>query len=832
MTAFNPIPALSQELGLQSKTVSAVVRMLDEGNTIPFVARYRKEATGGLDEVQLRSIQERYQYLQELEQRRETVLSSIEQQGKLTDPLRQQINACTTKSALEDLYLPYKPKRRTRATIAKEKGLEPLAERILAQPHTGTPEAEAAAFVDPEKGVDDDAAALAGARDIIAERLAEQANIRAFARELYNSEGAFAAEPAPGASDKPTKFEQYYAFREAVASIPSHRYLAIRRGEREKVLRVSVDVDEQKLLEGVRARSGHTPQSPFAGQLEAAIQDSVQRLLRPSIETDVRVDAKMRADTAAVEVFARNLRDLLLAAPLGEHPVIGIDPGLRTGCKCAVVDPTGRFVQHVTLYLQGSEKKLQEARAQLLALVANHTPFAIAVGNGTGGRETETFVRTTLREAGHDNVVVVSVNESGASVYSASEIARAEFPDLDLTIRGAISIARRLQDPLAELVKIDPKSIGVGQYQHDVHQPLLQRKLDEVVESCVNHVGVNLNTASAPLLARVAGIGEGLAKRLVEHRNAHGAFQNRQQLLEVSGLGPKTFEQAAGFLRIRDGQNPLDASAVHPERYGLIDRIAADLGVDVAQLLGDAAAAERIDIPYYAAAFADAGVGEPTLRDIVSELAKPGRDPRASFAPPRFREDVNTLEDLQTGMELEGVVTNVTNFGAFVDIGVHQDGLVHVSALAQRFVKDPTQVVRPGDKLKVWVLNVDTERKRISLSAVGPDPQAAQKARKKTSQNRRRAGSNEGETTADAAPRGGGRKERSDNRADAPRTAGGNKAASEAKRSRAKGKDKGKDKIKESQGGKRGDKPQKSKPPKNRFTNNPFAELLDKQRGG
>ena len=725
---FDPVPQLAEELSLPAPRVAAVVGLLAEGNTVPFIARYRKEVSGGMDEVQIRTIEERRNYLLEMDERRRAILASIEEQGKLTDELRAKILACTTKAALEDLYLPYKPKRRTRATIAREKGLLPLAERILAQPADGNPRAEAEGFVNPEKEVADVDAALKGARDIVAEITAENADVRAHVREVFAEEGVVVSEVVPDKKDEATKFQQYYDFSEAAKAIPSHRFLAIRRGEAEGVLRARIDVDADKIVTRVQGMMGISPQSPFAGELAEAVSDSFRRLLAPSVENDVRVDLKMRSDRGAVDVFAGNFRNLLLAAPLGTRSVIGIDPGLRTGCKCAAVDATGKFLDHITVYLTKGDRALAQAGTDLLAFISKHNPMGVAVGNGTGGRETEAFVRKVLSEAGRKDLFVVLVSEAGASVYSASDIAREEFPQLDLTIRGAISIARRLQDPLAELVKIEPKAVGVGQYQHDVHQPLLQKKLGEVVESCVNHVGVELNTASAPLLSYVAGIGKSVAKKIVSHREDKGAFRSRQDLLTVSGLGPKAFQQAAGFLRIHGGEDALDGSAVHPERYDLVLRIAADLGVTVQDLVGNPALADRIDIAKY---IGD-GVGEPTLRDIVDELKKPGRDPREEFEPPRFREDVNTMADLQPGMRLEGVVTNVTDFGAFVDVGVHQDGLVHVSQLADRFVKDPHEVAKVGDKITVRVLEVDLGRKRISLSARSDAAaQAAQGARDK-----------------------------------------------------------------------------------------------------
>jgi uncharacterized protein len=709
---FNPVPRIALELNLPARGVAAVVELLGQGATVPFIARYRKEVSGGLDEVQIRAVEEKRAYVIELEQRRQSILGEIEKQGKLTPELRARILAVAQKTELEDLYLPYKPKRRTRAMIARERGLEPLGLRILAQPTDGNPATEAAAFVDAAKDVPDVKAALAGARDIVAEAAAENAEVRAFARRLYLEDGQVAVEKAPDVNG-PTKFETYYTFKEPCKTIPSHRYLAVRRGEVENVLRVRLEVDDARGTSEVMAQMKRNPRSPFAAEMEAACTDAWKRLISPSVETDARVELKMRADREAVDVFAENLRSLLLAPPLGTRAVIGIDPGQRTGCKVAVVDDTGTLLEHTVIYLVQGDRQMAEAEAVLMALMARFKPMAVAVGNGTHGRETEQFVRDVIRKVELKGVFPVLVNEAGASVYSASDVAREEFPELDLTVRGAISIARRLQDPLAELVKVDPKSIGVGQYQHDVFQPLLSRKLDEVVESCVNQVGVDVNTASASLLGYVAGIGPSLAKRVVEHRSRNGQFKARAQLKAISGLGAKTFEQCAGFLRIRGGEHPLDGSAVHPERYALVEKMAADLGVEVGKLVGDAALVGRIEWKKYVTP----EVGEPTLKDILDELRKPGRDPRQAFEPPAFRDDVRTMNDLKPGMWLEGVVTNVTAFGAFVDVGVHQDGLVHVSQIADRFVKDPSEAVKAGQKLKVRVIEVDLVRKRIALSA-------------------------------------------------------------------------------------------------------------------
>ena len=689
LNAQKVLPRLTAELGISGGQIAAVAKLLGEGNTIPFIARYRKEAHGNLDEVQISKIQERLSYYAELEDRRATILRSIDEQGKLTDDLRAKIEACMQKNALEDLYQPYKPKRRTRAMIAKEKGLEPLADKIW-----------------NHEAYEGSAEDLQGARDIIAERIADLAEVRGLVRDTFAHKAIVKSEVVTPKPTQPTKFEQYYDFQEPISEIPSHRFLAIRRGQKEGVLWMRFVVDKDPLVHRIEAIIDARDDA----NLNLAAEDAYKRLLAPSCEIDVNVEKKLEADRAAVEVFAENLRHLLLAAPLGEKKVLAIDPGIRTGCKVAMLDSTGKFLVNTVIYPMQRKAEAQETIARI---VEHFKPEAVAVGNGTAGRETEAFVRDVLKLLGAKDVMVVSVSESGASVYSASEIARDEFPELDLTVRGAISIGRRLQDPLAELVKIEPKAIGVGQYQHDVHQPLLDAKLDEVVVSCVNKVGVELNTASAPLLTRVSGVGPTLAKRIVAWRNENGAFKSRNDLKKVSGLGPKAFEQCAGFLRIRNAANPLDASAVHPERYALVEQMALDLGVKVGELVGNAQLAAKIDVKRY---ITDE-VGEPTLKDIVEELKKPGRDPRAVFEKPAFREDVTTLEDVMEGMELEGIVTNVAAFGAFVDIGVHQDGLVHVSELADRYVNDPNEVVKVGDKIKVRVLAVDRDRQRISLTA-------------------------------------------------------------------------------------------------------------------
>ncbi|HWA76879.1 MAG TPA: Tex family protein [Polyangiaceae bacterium] len=783
--AFDPIPLLAEELSLPAQAVASVVRLIAEGGTVPFIARYRKEATGGLDEVQIRAIGERFEYVTELEARRGNVIEEIQKQGKLTPELLQRLRAVSTKAELEDLYLPYKPKRRTRAVIALERGLGPLAELMWAQDVGAVPEVAAAAFVNAEKEVPDVRAALSGARDVCAERLSEDAELRKTLREAYLAQGSIAVKKRSEHEDKVTKFDMYANFEEPIAKVPSHRFLAIRRGENEGVLYATLSLDLEPHLPFAYSRIPVKKGSPWQAELEQVVADSLERLLSPAVSGDVRVELKLRSDKEAIEVFAQNLRELLLSAPLGEKAVLGIDPGQRTGCKCAVVDATGKLLEHDTIYLVQGDGALERARQTLRGLCKKHGILAVAVGNGTHGRETEAFVREFLEKEGlAKTTFLVSVNEAGASIYSASDVAREEFPDLDLTVRGAVSIARRLQDPLAELVKIDPKSIGVGQYQHDVSQPALGRKLDEVVESCVNSVGVELNTASAPLLSRVAGIGGSLAKRIVSHRDQHGPFRSRKALLDVSGLGPRTFEQAAGFLRIAGAEHPLDRSAVHPERYGLVERMAADLKVPLPSLIGNAALLGRIDL----GAYKGGDVGDFTLKDILAELDKPGRDPRSSFEPPKFRDDVRELADLKPGMELEGVVTNITAFGAFVDVGVHQDGLVHISELADRFVKDPHDVVKVGQKVAVRVLEIDLGRKRIALSARSgqPKPSGERPQPERGAANQRDAGGPRRDGGGNARRDGGahpkqgsaGARSNAGNAGNAPKPAGDGKALS------------------------------------------------------
>ena len=698
-----------EESGLKPFQVENTVELFREGGTVPFIARYRKERTGELDEVQILAIEERLAYFSELEERKVTVLKAIVDQGKLSPELEGRIGACRQKTELEDLYLPYKPKRRTKATIARERGLEPLAELMAAQELTrGTPQEAALPFVTPE--VPDPAAALAGAGHILAERLSDNADARALVRRLTWEEGIFSSRVAAERVGSVTKFEMYYDYREPLKGIPSHRMLAMRRGEKEEVLFLAIEAPEEAILAGLK-RLMISRASIFQSLLELVVADAYKRLIAPSMEVELRLEAKKRADEEAISVFARNLRNLLLAPPAGSLRTLGIDPGVRSGSKLTVVDQTGRLLEHAVIYPLTGGGKAAAAAKEVERLLLGHQVEMIAVGNGTGGRETERFVKESLA-AGGFLVPVVMVSEAGASVYSASEIAREEFPDLDLTLRGAISIARRLQDPLAELVKIDPKSIGVGQYQHDVNQAGLGKSLDDVVVSCVNYVGVDLNTASRPLLASVAGIGPSLAGAIVTWRDKKGSFSSRDELRKVPRFGEKAFEQAAGFLRIRGGKNPLDNSAVHPENYPLVNRMAVDLGVTVAELMAKEELMDRIQPTRYLGE----GIGLPTLRDIIAELKKPGRDPRHSFVAPSFRDDLQEMSDLQPGMMLQGCVTNVAAFGAFVDVGVHQDGLVHISHLAKKFLKDPHDAVRVGDLVTVKVLAVDLQRKRISLS--------------------------------------------------------------------------------------------------------------------
>ena len=699
---------IASELNLNPEGVRATAALLEEGATIPFIARYRKERTGSLDEVAITTIRDRLSQLEELDRRRDAIVKSLEERELLTDELRDKLVAAETMAVLEDLYLPYRPKRRTRATVAREKGLEPLAQRLFQQEAAMDPVAEAAAFVNSEKGVESAEDALAGARDIVAEWVNEDEGARGLMRTLFAEKGLFRTRVLVGKEAEGAKYRDYFAWEEPVAKAPSHRILAMRRGEREGFLSLRIAPPEEEAL-GILESLVVKGESAASLQVKAAVHDSYRRLLAPGMETEIRVETKERADRSAIRVFAENLRELLLASPLGQRRVLAIDPGFRTGCKLVCLDAQGKLLHGETIYPLGSEGPREKAAATLRELCRRFQVEAVAVGNGTGGRETEAFVR----ELGlSETIPVVLVNESGASVYSASDVARAEFPDQDVTVRGAVSIGRRLMDPLAELVKIDPKSIGVGQYQHDVDQRALKQSLDDVVVSCVNAVGVEVNTASEQLLAYVSGLGPQLARNIVTYRNEKGPFGSRGELRKVPRLGPKSFEQCAGFLRIRNGKNPLDGSAVHPESYHVVETMARDLGCAVADLMKTDELRRRIEPTRYVTDT----VGLPTLTDILAELAKPGRDPRREFETFSFAKGVETMEDLRPGMWLPGIVTNITAFGAFVDIGVHQDGLVHVSQMADRFVKDPHQVVKVHQQVKVKVLEVDLERKRISLS--------------------------------------------------------------------------------------------------------------------
>lgn len=708
---------LASELAARPAQIAAAVRLLDEGATVPFIARYRKEATGGLDDTALRTLEERLAYLRELEQRREAVIGSIREQGKLDAGLEQALLAAQTKQALEDLYLPYKQKRRTKAQIAREAGLAPLAEALLADPRLDPPH-EAARFLNAEAGFGDAAAVLDGARQILMERFAEDAPMLAELRGYLQDNGQLGSTVIEGKESEGAKFRDWFDFREPLARMPSHRALALLRGRNEGVLRLQLVVDEgpggSHPAEGrIAARFGIRDEGRPA---DAWLRDVVRWAWKVKISLHLEVEMisalRERAEEEAIRVFGANLKDLLLAAPAGPRATIGLDPGLRTGVKVAVADATGKLLETATIYPHEPRRDWDASIATLAALAARHRVELLAIGNGTASRETDRLAAELIERHPELKLTRVTVSEAGASVYSASELAAREFPDLDVSLRGAVSIARRLQDPLAELVKIDPRSIGVGQYQHDVNQARLAKRLDAVVEDCVNAVGVDVNTASAALLARISGLNTTLAGNIVAHRDAHGPFRNRRALRDVPRLGDKTFEQAAGFLRIRDGDNPLDASAVHPEAYPVVERILADVKRRARELIGDAALLARIDPQRYA----DERFGLPTVRDILAELDKPARDPRPEFRTARFRDGVEKISDLAPGMQLEGVVTNVTNFGAFVDLGVHQDGLVHVSALSDRFVKDPREVVRTGDIVRVKVLEVDLPRRRIALT--------------------------------------------------------------------------------------------------------------------
>lgn len=699
---------LSHELHLARRQVEATARLLAEGATIPFIARYRKEATGSLDETVITAIRERLAQLEALDKRRAAILRALEEQGKLTDELRASIIKAGNLALLEDLYLPFRPKRRTRAAMAREKGLEPLAEVLMTQAGSTDPRAEADRWVNPERGVFSAEEALAGARDIIAERVNEHIEARARLRDLFSAGGVLRARVTAGKEAEGVQYRDYYDWAEPAAKAPSHRVLAIRRGEKEGFLVVHLTPPEEDAL-AILGSLFVKGDGAASQEVRAAVHDAYRRLLAPSLETEARQGAKERADTAAIQVFAENLRHLLMAAPLGSKRIMAIDPGFRTGCKVVCLDAQGKLIHSETVYPHSGAQASAQAGERVAGLVDQFGIEAIAIGNGTAGRETEAFVRRLPLPKG---LLTLMVDESGASVYSASSAAREEFPEQDVTVRGAVSIGRRLMDPLAELVKIDPKAIGVGQYQHDVDQGELKKSLDDVVMSCVNAVGVEVNTASPHLLAYVSGLGAQLAKNVVAYRNENGPFRSRQDLKKVPRLGPKAFEQAAGFLRLRDGLNPLDASAVHPETYAIVEAMARDLDCSVSDLMRDAARRKAIDLTRYATAT----VGLPTLHDILAELAKPGRDPREVFEAFAYAPGIEKIGDLRPGMRLPGIVTNVTAFGAFVDVGVHRDGLVHVSELSDHFVKDPSTVVRVHQRVTVTVLEVDTERSRISLS--------------------------------------------------------------------------------------------------------------------
>jgi uncharacterized protein len=707
---------IAAELAVRPGQVQATAELLEGGATVPFIARYRKEATGTLDEVAIMAIRTRLTQLAELDARREAILGSLQERGLLTDELKAQIAQAGTMTTLEDIYLPYRPKRRTRATMAREKGLEPLATLILAQNPATDPLAEAGAFVDASKGVESVEAALAGAKDIIAEWVNEEQTARTRVRELFHQDSVFRTKVVAGKEAEGCKFEDYFDWEEPVARAPSHRILAMRRGARDGFLRMQISApDEQaaRILETLFIKG----RTPCADLVREAATDGYKRLLAPSMETEILMETKEKADREAIRVFAENLRELLLAPPLGRKSVLAIDPGFRTGCKIVCLDRQGQLKYSDVVYLHETERPGSSEGAKIAALCQKFEIDAISIGNGTAGRETEDFIRSLHLP---ESIAVVVVNESGASVYSASDAAREEFPDKDVTVRGAVSIGRRLMDPLAELVKIDPKSIGVGQYQHDVDQGMLKQSLDDVVVSCVNSVGVEVNTASKQLLQYVSGLGPQLAQNIITYRNENGPFRSRDDLKEVPRLGAKAFEQAAGFLRIQDAVHPLDASAVHPESYHVVDAMATNAGCSVADLMKNEPLRKKIRLEDYVTGT----VGLPTLNDILQELAKPGRDPRQQFEVFSFAEGVRKMEDLQAGMRLPGLVTNVTAFGAFVDIGVHQDGLVHISQLADRFVKDPAEIVKVHQKVMVTVQAVDLTKKRISLSMKDPSKPA------------------------------------------------------------------------------------------------------------
>lgn len=703
------IQKIALETGVSEKNVGAVVQLLDEGSTIPFISRYRKEMTGSQDEVMVGTIRDRVTQLRDLDKRKEAILKSLKEQEKLTPDLEKAVEEAETMAILEDIYLPYKPKRRTKATVAREKGLEPLA-LVLFEQEIKDINSEAEKFIDQEKGVVSIEQALEGARDIIAEMINENAETRGEMRKLFWEKGIYTSKVISGKEQEAQKYKDYFEWSEPVAKAPSHRVLAMRRGEKEMFLMLDLAPAQEEAIE-LLERHFIKARNDAAGQVELAIKDAYKRLLKPSMETEVRLMSKQKADEEAIKVFIENLRQLLLAAPLGQKNVLALDPGFRTGCKVVCLDRQGKLLHNDVIYPH-ENRKVAESGALLKYLIEKYSIEAIAIGNGTAGRETESFVRGLGLPK---EILIVMVNESGASVYSASEVARQEFPDHDVTVRGAVSIGRRLMDPLAELVKIDPKSIGVGQYQHDVDQSLLKNSLDDSVMSSVNAVGVEVNTASKELLTYVSGLGPQLAQNIVNYRNEKGPFKSRDEFKKIPRLGDKAFEQAAGFLRIRNGKNPLDSSAVHPESYSIVEKMTKDLGCAIQDLIQDKTLRSKIDLKKYVTET----VGLPTLNDILAELAKPGRDPRESFEAFSFQEGVSSMEDLRPGMKLPGIVTNITAFGAFVDIGVHQDGLVHMSQMADRYISNPNEVVKVHQKVEVTVMEVDVARKRISLSMKG-----------------------------------------------------------------------------------------------------------------
>jgi len=699
---------IAGELHIKLKQVTDTIALLDEGATVPFISRYRKEVTGSLDEVQVAAIRDRAQQLRDLEKRREAILKSIKEQGKLSEELEKKINAAETMALLEDLYLPYKPKRRTKATIAKEKGLEPLAALIFEQQSIAL-DAEAEKYVDESMEVPSTEEALQGARDIIAEWINENVDLRKKMRDLFINEGTFVSKVLPGKEAEAIKYKDYFDWSEPVKTAPSHRVLAMRRGEKELFLMLDACPEELSAVALMEKMILEDAANTSVEQVRLAIKDCYKRLLKPSMETEVRLFTKKKADEEAIKVFAENLRQLLLAAPLGEKSVMAIDPGFRTGCKTVCLGPQGQLLSFDAIYPNEPQKRTAESAATIKHLVEKHQIQAIAIGNGTASRETEAFVKAIGLPK---SVIVTMVNESGASIYSASDVAREEFPDQDLTVRGAVSIGRRLLDPLAELVKIDAKSIGVGQYQHDVDQAALKNSLDDTVMSCVNGVGVELNTASKQLLTYVSGLGPILAQNIVAYRTENGPFKSRSEIKKVPRLGDKAYEQAAGFLRIRNAKNPLDTSAVHPERYELVEKMAKDIGAKLSDMMHSEELRSKLILKNYVSET----VGLPTLQDIMEELSKPGRDPREGFELFSFQEGVNEIKDLKVAMKLPGIITNITKFGAFVDIGVHQDGLVHLSHLADKFITDANEVVTVNQKVEVTVMEVDIQRKRISLS--------------------------------------------------------------------------------------------------------------------